>query len=182
MAKRKPWTERDHAAIEQYYESNLGLVASMITRFVEPSVRLYLGDSLYDYGNDGLLRACIGFKPELGFKFSTYACRAIIRSLRQGIAREMKKRMATNCGERVFERTETEESVSLREERHSMVNETIDSLPPHYQEVLRQRYFRGLLFAPMAIELGITKQGAHLRTQRALEAFRKAYLERQRVS
>ena len=61
----------------QIVTGNIGLVVGMVQRVNYPGVEL--GD-LISEGNMALLRAAERFDCERGFRFSTYACRAIFKS------------------------------------------------------------------------------------------------------
>ena len=78
------WHERAQAARSDIAAANLALVLAMIKRMrpndVTPS-------DLISEGNLALLRAIDKFDASRGFKFSTYACRAILKAFsRAGIA------------------------------------------------------------------------------------------------
>jgi len=75
---RSLWVRRWQVVREYIVEQNLGLVYSMISRF--NSAHLDDDDLLSD-GMFGLARAVDRFNPWKGFKFSTYACNVIARSL-----------------------------------------------------------------------------------------------------
>ena len=69
--------------------ANMGLVVSMATRTRVPNVDF---SELVSEGNMALLRAVDKFDTTRGFKFSTYACRAILKSF---------NRLATTTGKYV---------------------------------------------------------------------------------
>jgi RNA polymerase primary sigma factor len=76
--ERATWRKRWKLIRDAIVEQNLGLVWCMISQF---------GSSSLDRGEQAsaammaLLKAVDGFNPWLGFRFSTYACNAIRRSL-----------------------------------------------------------------------------------------------------
>lgn len=74
----------DKRAREVMITANLRLVANIARGYHRRVSHLKLGD-LIDAGNEGLIRAVDRFKPELGYRFSTYATYWI----RQGIDREI---------------------------------------------------------------------------------------------
>ncbi|MEM7625717.1 MAG: sigma-70 family RNA polymerase sigma factor [Planctomycetota bacterium] len=77
------WYVRADTLRKQIADTNLALVLAMAKR-----TRIYPGDfaDLVSEGNMALLRAADKFDVGRGFKFSTYACRAILKAFsRQGI-------------------------------------------------------------------------------------------------
>ena len=77
------WYARADALRTQVADTNLALVLAMAKR-----TRMHPGDfaDLISEGNMALLRAADKFDVSRGFKFSTYACRAILKAFsRQGI-------------------------------------------------------------------------------------------------
>lgn len=77
------WYVRADALRVQIADTNLALVLAMAKR-----TRMHPGDflDLISEGNMALLRAADKFDVSRGFKFSTYACRAILKAFsRQGI-------------------------------------------------------------------------------------------------
>ncbi|MEM1108125.1 MAG: sigma-70 family RNA polymerase sigma factor [Planctomycetota bacterium] len=77
------WYVRADALRTQIADTNLALVLAMAKR-----TRMHPGDfpDLISEGNMALLRAADKFDVSRGFKFSTYACRAILKAFsRQGI-------------------------------------------------------------------------------------------------
>ncbi len=77
-AERSKWTRRWKRIRDAIVEGNLGLVWCMVTQFGSPAVDR---DELGSAAMMALVRAVDGFNPWLGFRFSTYACNAIRRSL-----------------------------------------------------------------------------------------------------
>lgn len=78
VAERTTWAERWKLIRDHLVEDNLGLVYTMISRFDAKGVDWEdkRSDALF-----ALIRAIDGFNPWRGFRFSTYACNAITRSL-----------------------------------------------------------------------------------------------------
>lgn len=76
--ERPEWLRRWRSIRDAAVERNLGLVWCMVTQFGWPMVdREEQGSAAMT----ALLKAVDGFNPWLGFRFSTYACNAIRRSL-----------------------------------------------------------------------------------------------------
>jgi RNA polymerase sigma factor (sigma-70 family) len=72
------WFERWKRLRDYLVEENLGLVYTMMNRFHSREVDWedQRSEALY-----ALMRAVEGFNPWAGYKFSTYACNAIVRAL-----------------------------------------------------------------------------------------------------
>lgn len=71
------WNERAEKARSELVQANMALVLAMAKRFQIPNVEF---EELVSEGNMALLRCINKFDVSLGFKFSTYACRAILKS------------------------------------------------------------------------------------------------------
>lgn len=65
---------------DDFIEKNLGLVHSCIGRFKGKGIEY---DDLFSTGCIGLIKAKQAFKPELGFKFSTYAVPVILGEVKR---------------------------------------------------------------------------------------------------
>jgi RNA polymerase primary sigma factor len=72
------WAERWKLVRDYIVEQNLGLAYSIVGRFRAKDVDW---DELRSEAFLALIRAVEGFNPWRGFRFSTYACNAIMRSL-----------------------------------------------------------------------------------------------------
>ena len=70
----------DNEAKEILIESNLGLVRSIVTKFLNIG---YERDDLFQLGSIGLIKAIYKFDPTFNVKFSTYAVPMIIGELRR---------------------------------------------------------------------------------------------------
>lgn len=80
-------TKNDPGAREKMIRSNLRLVVSIAKQY---SGRGFPLADLIAEGNLGLLRAVEMFKPELGFRFSTYATQWIKQAVRRGLINKAK--------------------------------------------------------------------------------------------
>ncbi len=72
----------DEAARQRMIESNLRLVVKIARRYINRSLPLL---DLIEEGNLGLIHAVKKFKPELGFRFSTYATWWIRQTIERAI-------------------------------------------------------------------------------------------------
>jgi len=84
--KMLQWHERVQTVREELVDANMSLVLAMAKRTRIPNVDF---PELVSEGNMALLRAIDKFDVSRGFKFSTYACRAILKGF---------NRMATRSG------------------------------------------------------------------------------------
>ncbi len=83
------WTQRYHAIRERLIEANLGLVYDLIGRSRFGNLDR---DEMSSEGMMALLRAVDTFDPWRGFRFSTYACNAILRAFSRAAMRDSKRR------------------------------------------------------------------------------------------
>lgn len=83
------WVQRHNLIRTRIIEANLGLVYDMIgrTRFEQLD-----RDELTSEGMMALLRAADTFDPWRGYRFSTYACNAIIRAFSRAAMMDSKRR------------------------------------------------------------------------------------------
>lgn len=83
------WFRRSDRIREQIVESNLTLVLAMAKRTGTPDIDFA---DVVSEGNMALLRAVDKFDAECGYKFSTYACRAILKAISRQLAKLSKRR------------------------------------------------------------------------------------------
>ena len=74
--KMLEWFDRMQSVRDELVDANMSLVLAMAKRTRIPSVDF---PELVSEGNMALLRAIDGFDVSRGYKFSTYACRAILK-------------------------------------------------------------------------------------------------------
>jgi RNA polymerase sigma factor (sigma-70 family) len=123
----KLWYDRASRSRSDLVEANMALVLAMAKRTRIPNVDFA---EMVSEGNMALLRSVEKFDVSRGFKFSTYACRAILKSF---------NRMATNTG-RYHQRFPVEYDPEMEmgdydANKHAMQREnTVDSL----QEILEK--------------------------------------------
>lgn len=70
----------DEKKRSEFIESNLMLVRSLAHRYTGKGIDF---DDLYSAGCVGLIKACDGFKAELGYSFSTYAVPVILGEIKR---------------------------------------------------------------------------------------------------
>lgn len=83
------WVNRYHAIRQRLIDANLGLVYDLIGRSRFNSLDR---DEMASEGMMALLRAVDTFDPWRGYRFSTYACNAIIRAFSRAAMRDSRRR------------------------------------------------------------------------------------------
>ncbi len=129
---------------DQIAADNLGLVYDLYKRSRIVNVD---GDELLSEGMMALTRAIDTFSPWRGFRFSTYACNAILRAFYRCGLREAKRRQHEPVNfESEFEKSNwldtrrTEESVLYAERLSKIIAENQVDLTPIEKDVLAQRF------------------------------------------
>jgi RNA polymerase sigma factor (sigma-70 family) len=89
------WVQRYHRIRTRLTESNLGLVYDMISRC---RFGVLDRDEMTGDGMMALLRAVDTFDPWRGYRFSTYACNAIIRAFSRSSLQESRRRRRITGG------------------------------------------------------------------------------------
>jgi len=137
-----------HRRFEHYREylvrSNLALVLAMAKR-----TRLMRMDfaEVVSEGNMALMRAVEKFNPERGFKFSTYACRAILKAFSRTALKASRHRSRfpvefepdLEKSDWADRRRETTEGECIEELKH-IVDQNLADLTQVEQTVIRQRF------------------------------------------
>lgn len=124
QAERPRWADRWRIIRAYIVEKNLGLAHSMVNR-IQPSSRNLYEDDLLSDALFALTRAVDRFNPWKGFRFSTYACNAIIRTV-------MKRREHEN---RYRQRFPTQQDIGA---------DSAEPLPDFHTELYIERLNRGL--------------------------------------
>lgn len=83
------WVQRYHSIRTRLTESNLGLVYDLIGRSRFDNLER---EEMTSEGMMALLRAVDTFDPWRGFRFSTYACNAILRAFSRAAMQDSKRR------------------------------------------------------------------------------------------
>tara|TARA_Y100000589_G_scaffold324364_1_gene360432 strand:- start:1393 stop:2301 length:909 start_codon:yes stop_codon:yes gene_type:complete len=183
------WHERVRQLREQIAESNLALVLAMAKRV--KSSNLEFGD-LVSEGNMALLRSIDKFDIERGFKFSTYACRAILKAFSRLGIKNTKYRQrfpaqfdpTLESSDEPGHRRREDELERAAEAIHVVVNNAAD-LSEIEQEVIHHRFGidagaqgRRLTLAQVGALIGLTKERVRQIQNRALEKLRDTLAER----
>lgn len=142
-------------------------------------------------GRIGLWQAILGFDPQRGFAFSTYASVAIARRVWRGVAQAEKEEEALALLPR-FATEPDPLTWLLRWEVHAALHALVEKLPDRQRWILRAYYGLdgqgGHTLAQLAHQLGCTRQAVHYHLRRAIlrlchpafSAILRALLERNR--
>lgn len=162
-AHRRRWAKRWQAIREYIVEQNLGLVYSMISKFNFQNLD---DDDLLSDGMFGLTRAVDRFNPWKGFRFSTYACNVIARSLmRRGKQTSRYNRLFPVQHDVEFEQptrmpdTETELYI---ERLNRALEQNLGELTEIESKILAKRFLsesdRRLTFREIGDSIGLSKE------------------------
>jgi RNA polymerase primary sigma factor len=183
------WYRAARALRDQIAESNLALVLAMAKR-----IRINSQDfsDQISEGNMALLRSVDKFDIGRGFKFSTYACRAILKAFaRQGMkdTRHRKRFPATfdpmmeSCDASADRRRQSEQD-GASEVKQLMLNNTVD-LSEIEQVVLQHRFGfepgrsgRPMTLTQVGSLIGVTKERVRQIQNKALTKLREAVEQR----
>jgi RNA polymerase sigma factor (sigma-70 family) len=183
------WYRRAEQVREQIAETNLALVLAMAKRTRMSEVDFA---DLVSEGNMALLRAVDKFDAGRGFKFSTYACRAILKAFsRQGMKlSKYRQRFPTDFDPKLeksdyMERKRGDHEDACVDEIRKIVNENRAELTDIEQEVIEHRFALGAKqkeqpdAAPMTLEqvgkiIGVTKERVRQIQNKALQKIRES--------
>jgi len=183
------WYRTARALRDQIAESNLALVLAMAKR-----VRINSQDfsDQISEGNMALLRSVDKFDIGRGFKFSTYACRAILKAFaRQGMKdTRHRKRFPTtfdpmmeSCDSAADRRRQSEQD-GASEVKQLMLNNAVD-LSEIEQVVLQHRFGfepgrsgRPMTLTQVGSLIGVTKERVRQIQNKALTKLREAVEQR----
>ena len=189
------WHARADNLRTQVANTNLALVLAMAKR-----VRIHSGDfpDLISEGNMALLRAADKFDVSRGFKFSTYACRAILKAFsRQGIKMTKHRQMFPVDFDPKFERSNhqaeknAEHEGDCVEEVGRIVNENLADLSDVELKVVAARFnvgpdaaerraagnLRPLTLDQVGKLVGVTKERVRQIQTQAMEKIRETLEE-----
>lgn len=183
------WSKKADKTRTHLLQANLSLVPAMAKR--SKMNTLELGDLICE-GNLALLRSVDKFDCSRGFKFSTYACRAILSSFSSSSAKTARYRVhfptefdpALEKSDELERRRETEEAESVSELR-GVLNENRAGLSDVEREVLTARFDldrpisvdgppRSKTLKQVAELIGVTKERVRQIQNKALDKLRLA--------
>ena len=202
LFRRGKWLRKDVFALLEWYQkqleyrskivtSNMGLVLSMVQRVEYPGVEF---TDLISEGSMALLRATEKFDCSRGFKFSTYACRAIFKGFLRAAKQNYRYRRLfpiqlentleiRRPQEQYLERDEAHED--MVDEIHTIIRDNLAELSDIEMKVMRMRFsLNDTQPSPMTLkqvgqQLGLTKERIRQIQNKALEKLRTVARERQ---
>jgi RNA polymerase primary sigma factor len=162
--------------------ANLRLVVAIAKRYA------YRGEPLFDVISDGnvaLIRAVEKFDYARGFKFSTYATWAIIRTFAQTISLAHRRHTRFLTGAEGVLQTTPDERINQQAEeadqtqRRAQIARIMAHLDDREQQIIRFRYGLGNSCEPMTLKevgngIGVTKERIRQLQTRALANLRQA--------
>jgi RNA polymerase sigma factor (sigma-70 family) len=157
---------------ERLLRENKGLVWYMVLKQM-PGLAEY--EDLYQEGQIGLWQAIMGYEPERGYQFSSYACTAIRNQVWQAVDRSLKasgwQRMETRV-ELLSEVIEVWQSAQT----HEALSEALEGLSDNLRQIVEQHAGWGWeepqTFAQLSQMRGVSRQRVHQLYQKALALLR----------
>lgn len=181
--ERFKWAERWQDIRDYIVEENMGLVYSMISKVGSSQVD---EDEMLSEGLYGLSRAVERFNPWKGYRFSTYACNAIARSMMRKSQRETRYR----------ERFPVQHDLSLdkpqampdfqtelySERLHRALEKNLAELTDHEYKILKERFplddrERRRTLKEIGDSCGVSKERVRQLQSSALKKIREALNE-----
>jgi RNA polymerase primary sigma factor len=167
---------RADAIRDRLIRSNMRLVISIVKKFVTPQQSF---DDLLSEGAMSLLQAVEKFDFSRGFRFSTYAYRAVARNAFRKISDRQKEstRFVTGADDSIFSsvRDDAASAISdgLTERMRQMLKAFLDQLDRRERFIVRSRYALGAhrqsrTFQYLADKLGVSKERVRQLEQRAV--------------
>lgn len=168
--------EEAGAIRDRILQSNTRLVMSIVKKFVSPQ---HSFDDLLSDGIFSLMQAAEKFDYDRGFRFSTYAYRAIARNTYRKINDRQKEngRFALNAEELVVSAPDESSSSSVYDEAwdrlRGLLAQMMDRLDRRERFIIRSRYALGAhrkvrTFQYLADRLGVSKERVRQLEQRAV--------------
>jgi RNA polymerase primary sigma factor len=181
------WHRRFEHFREYLVRTNLALVLAM-------AKRTRLGDvdfaEIVSEGNMALIRAVDKFNVDKGFKFSTYACRAILKAFSRTSIKSSRHRMVFPVGfEPDLEKSDWQDrrrdqvEEDCLDELKAIVNRNLADLSNVEQTVIRRRFnWEQSEESPMTLEevgqiIGVTKERVRQIQNKALQKIRSVMEE-----
>jgi len=171
---------------DRILQSNTRLVMSIVKKFVSPQ---HSFDDLLSDGIYSLMQAADKFDYDRGFRFSTYAYRAIARNTYRKINDHKREgsRFAVNSEEVIVSAPDESSSSSVYDEAwdrlRGVLAQMMDRLDRRERFIIRSRYALGghrkvRTFQCLADKLGVSKERVRQLEQRAVAKL-KAFAEEQ---
>jgi len=177
------WVSRYHSIRQRLIDANLGLVYDLIGRSRFNSLDR---DEMASEGMMALLRAVDTFDPWRGFRFSTYACNAILRAFSRAALRDSRRR-STLSGpfDPEFEKSDLPETTRAENEMlylerlGDIMRDNRAELSTVEQEVLSKRFpnveeYERLTLDRIGRQMKVSKERVRQIQLAALHKLRKA--------
>ena len=162
------WNDRQLSARSDIVTANMGLVLAMAKRVEYPSVEF---TDLISEGSMALLRATEKYDCSRGFKFSTYACRAIFKSFSRAAKQNYRRRnMFPAQWDPVLEKDDSVESRRLEvhqdwvDEVRVIIRDNLADLSGIEQSIVAMRFSledrqnKPMTLKEVGKKLGLTKE------------------------
>lgn len=168
------------ATRDRIIKANMRLAISVVKKFVNPQNSF---DELLSDGIFSLMQAVDKFDYDRGFRFSTYAYRAIARNAYRTVTRRQKEsiRFATDVVDGGIEEADDRSSPSMDVQTwtrlRGALSEIMERLDRREQLIIRCRYALGAhrkvkTFQAIAEKLGVSKERVRQLEQRAMSKLR----------
>ena len=123
----------DNEAKEILIESNLGLVRSIVTKFLNIG---YERDDLFQLGSIGLIKAIYKFDPTFNVKFSTYAVPMIIGEIRRYLRDNNPIRVSRSLKDIAYKALQVRERLVRNNAKEPTVSEIAKELELQVEDVV----------------------------------------------
>ena len=123
----------DEVAKEILIESNLGLVRSVVTKFLNIG---YDRDDLFQLGSIGLIKSIYKFDPQFNVKFSTYAVPMILGEIKRYLRDDGMVKVSRSLKQIAIKAKTTSEILSKRLGREPNVEEVANELGIEKEELV----------------------------------------------
>lgn len=176
---------KSQAIRDHIIKANVRLVISIVKKFVTPQQSF---DEMLSDGVFSLMQAVEKFDYDRGFRFSTYAYRAIARNAYHTVAAAQKEesRFTRDAEDWAFEQEDQGSSSSMTDQVWANLRELtgslMDQLDRRERFIIRSRYALGAhrkvrTFQCLADKLGISKERVRQLEQRAVNKLRNMAAE-----
>ena len=159
--------------------ANKGLVYSMAIKCHIPIDEIE--EFAADYGYPALMKSVLGFKPELGFAFSTYACHGLEFACRNWKRDKAVGRHITNCIGNVEDDDSSSFNPPARPDNHyesentEIIDRMLNVLTTEEALAIRLRYIHGLQLAAIGDIFGVGMERARQIIYEGLTYLRETY-------
>ncbi len=186
------WNTKQLACRSKIVSANIGLVLSMAQRVKYPGVEF---NDLISEGSMALLRATEKFDCSRGFKFSTYACRAILKAFSRTAKRSYRQRQMF-CNQQEYnldtddhlDQKREQIRADLAEEVQTIMKNNAADLTKTENMVVRWRFSldngqaKPLTLKQVGVRLGLTKERIRQIQNNALAKLRNVIHDRQAMA